>query len=305
MEGKKGRKERIIEFCNYHKNGDGECNNVVLKAWANKHCQSLQDKYELAYFFSITYCVESAIILFENRSNIFADTISWATKNKGSILFQSDRKYIRMKDSFVKVLQNFKKIQSVDDFLAKVQRDGIIRLSLAIPYVSSWVMFGRFSAFLFLETFVELTGFKIENTTIVWKDGNTATSGLMNVFGFDKEADYFDKTGTLLLSPMDMDKMLEYLIEAIKKSGGNVNVTEIETSLCAYRKFYKASRYNGYYLDRMLEEIYAMSENYPQISQELLDIRKSHFDSRYLGEVSGWRGIRKPMKKKYLETGLI
>lgn len=32
----KDRKQRMIEFVNYHIHGDGECNNVVLKAWADK-----------------------------------------------------------------------------------------------------------------------------------------------------------------------------------------------------------------------------------------------------------------------------
>lgn len=298
--------KRIDEFVKYHIRGDGECNNVVLKAWADKHCKMLQQKYELAYYFSITYCVESAIILFEEQRNIFKDINTWVKQNKGSILFQSDRKYIRMKDSFERCLVNFRdNIYSVDDFIAKVCDSSTIVLKKAIPYVSSWELFGRFSAFLFLETFVELTGFPIENTTIDWRNGNTATSGLMNVFGFDKQAIIFDKHNKLLFSLKDMDKMLDIVLQHIKHSGGNSNVTEVETSLCAYRKFFKGSRYNGYYLDRMLEEIYAMQKDYPDVSRELFEIRAERFDHKYLGEFSGWRGVRKTMKKSYLETGLI
>lgn len=298
--------KRITEFVEYHKNGDGECNNVVLKAWTARHCKTLQQKYELAYYFSITYCVESAVILFEEQRNIFNDINTWVKQNKKSILFQSDRKYIRMKNSFERCLVNFKdNIHSVDDFLDKVCEGGIIVLKKAIPHVSSWELFGRFSAFLFLETFVELAGFPIENTTIEWKNGNTATSGLMNVFGFDKQAIIFDKHNKLLFSTEDMDKMLEIVLQHIKNSGGSPNVTEVETSLCAYRKFFKGSRYNGYYLDRMLEEIYAMQADYPEVSKELFEIRAEKFDHKYLGEFSGWRGVRKVMKKSYLETGLV
>lgn len=297
--------KRIDEFVNYHISGDGECNNVVLKSWADIKKLSLQQRYELAYFFSITYCVESAIILFEEQRNIFRDIKSWVLINKPSILFQSDRKYIRMKDSFERCLKSFSKINNVQAFLQKVQENGIIKLDKAIPYVSSWELFGRFSAFLFLETFVELTNLPIENTTIEWKKGNTATSGLLNVFGFDKEANLFDKTNKLAFDTKDMDKMLSALIDFIKSSNGNTNVTEIETSLCAYRKFFKGSRYNGYYLDRMLEEIYSMNEKYPKVSKELLNIRANKFNPKYLGEISGWSGIRKEMKKSYLRTGVV
>ena len=301
----KSVEKRIAEFCIYHRDGDGECNNVVLKKWAQINCKDNQDLYELAYFFAITYCVGSAIILFRDKKQVLSQTSAWIAENKQNLVFQSDRKYIRMKDSFERCLNQFKRIGSVDAFLEKVMDKGIISLKKAIPYVSSWELFGRFSAFLFLETFVELTGIGIENTTIVWKQGNTATSGLLNVYGFDEQANTFDRTGKLLLPPETMDKMLEGLTGHIARSGGNINVTEIETSLCAYRKLYKGSRYNGFYLDRMLEEIYFIGQKHPEIAQELLEIRKQSFNEKYLGEISGWRGVRKNMKKLYLETGLI
>lgn len=297
---------RIAEFVEYHIHGDGECNNTVLKEWVRRRNLSLQERYELAYFFSVTYCVESAVVMFEERSRIFADIKGWVEENKARLVFQSDRKYIRMKDSFERVLRYFQNnLTDVRAFLAKVTDGGKIILSRAIPYVSGWDMFGRFSAFLFLETFVELTGTPIENTTIEWKNGNTATSGLLNVFGYDAAAKAFDKSGRLDLTPARMDEMLEYLKKAIEARGGTANVTEIETSLCAYRKFYKASRYNGYYLDRMLEEIYAMERDYPRASEELLSCRRATCDSKYLGEVGGWRGIRPERKKMYIQTGLI
>lgn len=301
----KSIEKRIEEFCIYHRDGDGECNNVVLKKWAKRNCKNTQELYELAYFFAITYCVGSAIILFRDRKQVFSNTSDWVAENKQNLVFQSDRKYIRMRDSFEKCLNHFKNINNVDDFLSKVTENNIIVLKKAIPYVSSWVLFGRFSAFLFLETFVELTGIAIENTTIVWKDGNTATSGLMNVYGFDEQANMFDKTGNLLVPSNKMDDMLKALIVRIARTGGNTNVTEVETSLCAYRKLYKGSRYNGYYLDRMLEEIYFLKQKHPEIARELLEIRRESFNEKYLGELSGWRGVRRNMKKLYLETGMI
>lgn len=301
----KSVEDRIKEFVDYHIHGDGECNNVVLRAWADKHTRGLQEKYELAYFFAITYCVESAVILFEEREKVFADINGWVAENKQNLVFQSDRKYIRMKDSFKKCLMAFESIRDVNEFLQKVSVSGTIALGKAIPYVSSWVMFGRFSAFLFLETFVALTDTPIENATIEWKKGNTATSGLLNVFELDDLAVLFDKTGKLRMTDEQMDKMLSILLAHIARAGGETNVTMVETSLCAYRKFFKASRYNGFYLDRMLEEIYKMQPRYPAQSTELLAIRRQHFDPKYLGEVSGWRGVRPYMKKVYLETGIV
>ena len=296
---------RIDEFVKYHINGDGECNNVVLKAWSDKHCQNTQDKFDLAYFFAVSYCIASAIVLFANRDKILANCVDFARENKSRLVFQSDRKYIRMKDSFEKCLKQFPRVRDLKAFRWYAYDGDTLSLKKAIPYVSGWDLFGRFSAFLFLETYAELTGDKFENTTIVWKDGNTATSGLMHVFGFDDAAAAFDKTGKLLVEPHRLDEMLFLLQDAIKRAGGNTNVTEIETSLCAYRKFFKASRYNGFYLDRMLEELYAMQADYPLVCEEVFNLRREQFDRRVLGEVMGWRGIRRELKKYYLSTGQV
>ena len=122
----KSVEKRIEEFCIYHRDGDGECNNVVLKAWANKNCKTLQDKYELAYFFAITYCVGSAVILFRDRKQVFSNTSAWVAENKQNLVFQSDRKYIRMRDSFEKCLNHFKTINNVDDFLKRVTENNKI-----------------------------------------------------------------------------------------------------------------------------------------------------------------------------------
>lgn len=297
---------RMKEFVEYHINGDGECNNVVLKEWVNRRKLTLQDRYVLAFLFSVTYCVQSAVILFENQRNAGGLYKSQLTSLKPQIVFQSDRKYMRMKDNFERCVDDFIKNNSdVNGFLHNVSEGDTINLEKAIKYVSSWVMYGRFASFLFLETFVELTDYKIENTTIEWKKGNTATSGLLNLFGFDTEADLFDRTGKLYPTTEQMDKMLYLTLRNIYKAGGVTNVTEVETSLCAYRKLYKGTRYNGFYLDRMLEEIYAMQRNFPNESKELLDIRARKFDRKYLGEFGGWRGIRKNMKKLYKNTGII
>jgi len=302
----KSKAERMGEFIEYHKNGDGECNNVVLLAWANQNGLTLQDRYDLAVLFSITYCVESALILFKEQRENGALTEGQLKDIKPRILFQSDRKYMRMKDNFERCYIDYARHhKDVTSLLKSSLRRDKIDLRKAIPYVSRWVMYGRFSAFLFLETFVRLTGAEVENATIEWKNGDTATSGLLNLFGYDQYADAFDATGKLPFKSSDMDRMLAVLQAEARQAKTSDNVTELETSLCAYRKFYKGSRYNGYYLDRMLEEIVQMQKEYPKISEELFEIRRRSFKSEYLGENGGWSGIRKELKTMYKKTGRV
>ena len=159
---------------------------------------------------------------------------------------------------------------------------------------------------MFCEMFVNLVEIPFKNTSIDWMHGDTATSGLLNLFCFDEAANAFDKTGKLVgVSVQQMDVMFANVIKNVASAKGSTNATELETSLCAYRKFYKGSRYNGYYLDRMLEEIYAMQESFPKESEELLKIRERCFEKKHLGEIGGWRGIRPQLKKMYIESGAI
>lgn len=296
--------KRLYEFVDYHIHGDGECNGIVLKSWANTHELSLEDRADLCYFFAITYCVESAIVMYFARDLILQNPIAWARENKKKIVFQSDRKYIKMLDAFEKCTSFW--VNHREDIL-HISLQEPFDLTLLIPIVEKWEYFGRFSAYLFLETVAQVFNCTVLNADMDWEHGNTATSGLLNLYGYDKFANQFDKTQKLPegFTQERMQRMVEPVLNMIEKNGGNANITFVETSLCAYRKFFKGSRYNGYYLDRMLEEIIEMQNNFPQISKELLELRASLFDVKYLGEISGWSGIRKECKKLYKEQGII
>lgn len=296
--------KRLNEFVEYHIHGDGECNGIVLKAYADQYDMGGVDRIDLAFFFSITYCVESAIVLLKDRAKICRNPKKYAAENKGKLIFQSDRKYIRMKDSFEKCLRFWKDERTS---IRDISRFDVLDLNKWIPAVESYVLFGRFSAYLYLETVAWLTGAKIINASMDWENGATATSGLLNIYCYDDEANLYDRERKLRkpFTHEEMDKMVEPVLMEIRERGGNDNITMVETSLCAYRKFFKGSRYNGYYLDRMLEEILAMQELFPDLSRELFVIRKKNFQPKYLGEIGGWKGIRKECKKLYKEHGII
>lgn len=296
--------KRLYEFVDYHIHGDGECNGITLKAWADKHNLSRPDRIDLCYLFAITYCVESAVVLYYGRGELLADVDGWVKGNKGKIVFQSDRKYVRMLDAFNKCLYFFRDNRAE---IHEVCGEQFLDLKRRIPAVERWPYFGRFSAYLFLETVAWVLDCDIVNAEMDWENGDTATSGLLNVYGYDNAANAFDRTRKLpkRFSQQNMQRMVEPLLLAVESGGGNNNITMVETSLCAYRKFFKGSRYNGYYLDRMLEEIYSMASEFPDISKELLELRAQLFDSKYLGEIGGWKGIRKECKKLYKEKGVI
>ena len=304
---KKTLKERMDEFVTYHRDGDGECNAIVLKAWADKNNLSAGDRFDLAYFFATTYCVESGIILYKNRDSIANEPEKTAELLKPRMIFQSDRRYVRIQSRFANMLKSWSKTV-VKSNPSWWMDNSTLDLNRAISTVEKWYYFGRFAAFLFVETYSTLLGCKTTDTTIDWKNGDTATSGLLNLFGYDVEANVFDREGQLLLAPDKLDGLFSSVVFSAEKVGAETNTTKLETSLCAYRKFYKGSRYNGYYLDRMLEELRWYQKEKPEyagITDELFAIRGRCFPHDMLGELHGWEGVRRENKKLYQEYGII
>ena len=303
----KKTKERIREFVNYHMTGDGECNGILLKAYADKHRMTMQERFDLAYFYSVTYCIPSAIIMLGERQQIIQNPEQWAAENKDRLIFQSDRRYARLNGCFQKILADYSRNIRADQYIDKTVTGKTISIKKAIGISTHWYFFGRFGAFLFIETLCLLMGYSAVNTPIQWDEGDTATSGLMNIFCLDKSADYFDKHDKLPpnLTQERLDVLYGKLVHAIRQAGGETNVTEVETSLCAYRKFYKGSRYNGYYLDRQLEELkhYEKQPGVGIIVKDLYSLRRQLFNHKYLGEVHGWDGVRKECKTLYKRTG--
>lgn len=299
--------ERIREFVKYHMTGDGECNGILLKAYADKHGMNTQERFDLAYFYSATYCIPSAIIMLGDRDRIIREPERWATFNKDRLIFQSDRRYARLNGCFQKMLADYSRNIRADKYIAETVTGNTINIKKALDLTTKWYFYGRFGAFLFIETLCLLIGYNAVNTPIQWSEGDTATSGLMNLFSLDKSADYFDKHDKLPqnLSQERLDILYGKLIQVIRAAGGETNVTEVETSLCAYRKFYKGSRYNGYYLDRQLEELvhYEGQPGAGIIVKELYDLRLQLFNHKYLGELHGWDGVRKECKTLYKRTG--
>ena len=295
--------QRISEYVRYHINGDCQCNGQVLSEYCSNHKIQKGDKIMIAYFYSITYSVPTAIYLYQRKNKIFENIDLWVDNNQNKLIFQSDRKYMKYQGRFKVLLKQFEQLNF--DFIMGEKID----IEQALQKVQGWKQFGRFASFLFVETFITMENLGYINTnTIDWEKGDTATSGIMNVFGYDKSADYFDKNNKLPSSVKTetLDKMLQILQKRIAKLNGDNNVTKVETSLCAYRKHYKGTRYNGYYLDRQLQEIYYYLQiGERAMAKELFSIRLKLFNRKHLGEVCGWKGIRNELKKEYLRTGKI
>lgn len=254
---------------------------------------------EAVLFYSLTYCVPTTIVMLNKLEEFKQNPEAFWAKYKEKLIFQSDRKYVKMNNSFVGAYIDFKKRKIFD----KLRGQKILDLENTVNLIQECYGFGRFSAFLFIETYDAIFDCKFTDNKLDWLNGSTVTSGMFNVLGEDEKANEWDKTHKLCIDTEYFDNMANELLE---KVNNGKKLAILETNLCAYRKLFKGTRYLGYYSDRVLEELYRTIANFPDVRNQL-DIlflaREMVIPSKYLGEKHGWTGIRKNMKKYYLENG--
>lgn len=303
--------KRKAEFIKYHMYGDGDCNGQVLRAYAEQNGLTENDKADLTYFYATTYCCASAAYMLEHREDIRKDAKGFSERCKQQLIFQSDRKYVRMLDNLYKMLVNWRDLLSRrwKAFHGQVVNRGVVNVRAALEIVEKWYFFSRFSAYLFVETYCDIFGYAATRVNGLDYEGDSMTfaGGLFYVFNMDSDAEYIQKHHKLPVDVETFEYLLAELQNAVSAAGGDENLTKLETSLCAYEKFFKGTRYNGYYADRQLQELTKMRQD-PELwnaCEAVYRARKAAIPVKYRGEDNGWEGVRPELKKLYRETGRI
>lgn len=297
---------RTNELVWLHINGDGEINGKVLKYISRNYDN--QSKLDLAYFYTLTYSVPSAVLMLQNRIPLKSMGTKQLSRFKDELIFRSDKRYTKDFNRFENNFDYWK--QNIDgkfDLInRKIVKDGMIREGTT-NLVESFCGFGRYTAYVFIETYCYIFGLGVDKRESPKFEGggrNTFVAGIYNAFGEDNEADYVYKYG--VRDKRDARKKLDFLTEEIRKKGGDTSFFSIETSLCAYRKHFAGTRYNGFYADRQLEEIISYeNRGLKNLAQLCYEARRNSERNEYLGEINGWSGIRNRLKKHYIKTGEI
>lgn len=205
-------------FIDYHLRGDAgvECS---LNA---KICKALglsdYDKFRYMYFYSMTYNVDSALDMLKGEREI------------KRLKFRTDRRYVRCNGAYPKLLAglNEGKLQELRNCKSTQQLYDSCR---------RWFFFGRYAAFLILENYMETFKPQVEkNLKMGWEPDENYTKGAELVTGTDDRR--------------ELDRFLERCIRATGS-----NEFSLETSLCAVEKIRKGTRWDGYYTERLIDEM--------------------------------------------------
>lgn len=279
---------------------DGATDYCLLVAFANDHDLDRDERFLLAYLYGLSYSQTTAIrtlMEFWDLEGVKAAQLERFWKfNKSSLYFNPDRKYVKNNDAFVPALMNIKNLAGYDstDYWENLIEGGFQLLYRRIK--KDWFYFGPMGIYLFLDALYGLIpDWYVDPDKLDWKScGKTVPEGMAHFLYLDEAVDSKEY-------PLDrFDKTVELIQQRSEQP-----LVIIESTLCAFRKFFKGTRYVGYYADRMLLECKQYGKPLLDEGVDLWKYREQTIPKEMLGELNGWDGIREDRLRMWLEKGVL
>jgi len=261
--------------------------------------------YGQTYCTPTTYYIFSAFPDFEDIDNNKFN--KWHTNNWKKLLYATDKRH--EKGKLFETYLSYKKVLngvSQQELINKLIDSDPMESYNNIQHVFSDVKgFGRLSVFMFAEA---LKRWKPEkyNIDCITRDAIGSQSSCNGLCYVSSNDNLLDNKPTKF-----MDKHVEELLIVLRQFVGDkiaknlLDKFVVETTLCAYKGLFKKRRYLGYYIDRQNYEIKTMEKNTDFDYQQLWDFRSDVFLHGYLGELNGWKGIRKEKQKVWKEENKL
>ena len=288
-----------IGYIDYHIKSsnakDIDPSNDCLSYVCNRFELNIEQRYWLAFLFATCYSSTTVYYIyneFPDYENVNVDRLRrWWNANRDKTIFQTDRLRVKTQNKFVDCFVSYKKLlngmtqsmffDSLKQPTQQMTYDNVYNVTANINY------FGRFTLFLYLEMIHVLTKYPLIPTHLNLKEAESCRNGL--VYYLNKPQLNTHKTKKKLLPKhynylqyqmsLLIDKIQEYDIT-------HKNIWNIETTLCAYKKYNLGKRYIGYYIERQKKEIDKMQylvDNGVDWSV-LWDFRQETYDKNWLTE---------------------
>lgn len=320
--GDTGGDWRLKKFVEYQH----EVPSIHYRVMGNYITQWISDKDDavmMCWYMSVTYNEITCMLLQEllDWRNLSPKTVKeycnrfWE-ETKTFLDFGSSRKYAKNMDWFPTLMESFIRTTHRRPYAwlrSLIKGDSVENYRQVFKAISTVPYTGRFAADLFMESILYLgdyLGIELtEPSKLDWKKCSNLTSGLLNIFYFDEEANSYDKTGKLEVSEAFLTKKLNRVQREIEKVYPNQknDINLFIGKICSFRNLFKAARYGGFHHDRelgVLREYERILPEFQYLWDKAFELRKGMFDERFLGELHDWDGIRPERKKLWLRKGL-
>lgn len=295
----------------------------VLGEYIKRYVPDRDDAVMMCWYMSATYNEVTCVLLQElfDWKSLTPRTVEeycnrfWS-ESKPVLNFGSSRRYAKSMDWFPSLMEDFIRTthkKPYDWLEAHTLCDPMESYNMIYRAVSSIRYTGRFATDLFMESIMYLQDYfgiqLIEPSQLDWKNCSNLTSGLLNMFYFDEEANSYDKTRVLPVSTAFLTKKLQIVQKRIEiiYPEQDVDINLFVGKICSFRNLFKSARYGGFHHDRELGVLREYERIFPELQHlwnRIFNLRKSMFDERFLGELHDWNGIRTERKKLWLREGL-
>ena len=252
-----------------------------------------EQRYWLAFLFATCYSATTVYYIyneFPDYENVNVNRLQrWWDLNKHKTIFQTDRLRIKTTNKFVETFESYKSLigSSTQENYFKSLKQPTSQMTYDNCYstLSHIKNFGRFTMFIYLEMVNVLTGYDLEPTYLDLKNAESCRNGLVYHLGLN-QLDTHRNNKKITKRQIDY---LQYKFTELKNAIQLLpiqrkNIWNIETTLCAYKKYKLGKRYIGYYIDRQRKEILKMSDlvNTGVDWDVLWDFRNETYDPRWL-----------------------
>jgi hypothetical protein len=270
--------------------GDVDPSYGMLKYVSDRFELNTEQRFWVAFLYATCYCGPTTFYIyneFPDFENIDINRMKvWWGKAKSKLYFQTDKRWIRSRNQWVDVCASYQqkigKRKQSDVFSGFEGKNAFDSYENAWRSMSGIYQFGRFAMFLYLEAVHVVTGFNMKPKTMDIAEAESCRNGL--AFALNR-TDLLKKTLNKEESCF-LQKSFDDLVLDLETENEKNNVWNIETTLCAYKKYRLGKRWIGYYLDRQHDEIKIMEQNVKEgVDWKVLwDFRKETIHKNFLKE---------------------
>lgn len=260
-----------MEYLDYHIKSseakDIDPSNDCLQYVCNRFELNIEQRYWLAFLFATCYSSTTVYYIyneFPDYENVDVKRLqNWWEKNKHKTIFQTDRLRIKSQNKLVETFISYKKLLNgmtqKDYFLSLKQQTPQNTYDNCYKNLMQIKNFGRFTMFIYLEMVYVLTNYDLEPTSLDLKNAESCRNGLVYHLGKYE----LDTHGNNKKLSKKHYNYLQYKFSELHNKIKNLkiehtNIFNIETTLCAYKKYKKGKRYIGFYIERQKKEIQKM-----------------------------------------------
>jgi len=294
---------RLDEYIQYHaiseQIGDIDPSYAMLRYVCDRFELNIEQRFWLSYLYSTCYNASTVFYIYNEFPDYLGVDVGrlqrWWNANRDRLDFQTDCRWVRSRNQFVQMFIEYRMLCGRSQ--EETYHNLVFRKSH--PYRSCYSYFeqihnfGRFKLFLLLEAVHVVTGFDIEPDELPLEQAQSSCNGLCYALNRDdllRGNDYGDKpllAGDYEYLYIEFEKLLKLMRSRFPDK--RIDYWNVETTLCAYKKWHRGKRYPGYYLTRQAKEIMSMRHNVPEgVCWEVLwDYRKECLDHKYLYEFTG------------------